>query len=175
MSVEQTEQLKEAVESGDCDRVAELVAGGVPVNAKDDEGNTALHHAAQGEQGCVDKLLELGAEINAVNNEGATPLLEAVKCGDYGISKALLDKGADTLLETADGITALLAANAGGDSEIIGLLGGQARAEETKPEPELALRPWRNSVSSEAEEDDDDDGDGDDDDDDDDADYYDYY
>ena len=150
MSVEQAEQLKEAVESGDCDLVAELVTGGIPVTAKDDDGNTALHFAAQGEMGCVEKLLELGAEVNAVNNEGSTPLIEAVKYGDYEISKALLDKGADKSLETQDGTTALSAANEGGDSEIIGLMGGQARAEETKPEPELGLKPRRNSVSSES-------------------------
>jgi len=150
MSVEQAQQLIEAVESGDCDQLAELVAGGIPVTAKDDDGNTALHFAAQGEMGCVDKLLELGAEVNAVNNDGATPLIEAVKYGDYEISKSLLDKGADKSLKTADGETALSYANEGGDSEIIGLLGGEARAEETKPEPELALKPRRNSVSSES-------------------------
>lgn len=63
----------------------------------DDEGNTALHFAASGGHvECVEALLQAGAEIEARNNEGSSPLCVSCSLPDGGVTaQALLDHGAD--------------------------------------------------------------------------------
>ena len=64
-----------AAVKGDNAEVARLLADGVNVNAKDNEGGTALAHAAWfGHLGTVKLLLEKGADVHAKKNDGATPL-----------------------------------------------------------------------------------------------------
>ena len=49
--------------------------GGAPVLARDDDGNTILHHAAANADGAVAALLQqTGADVNARNGDGTTPL-----------------------------------------------------------------------------------------------------
>ena len=65
-----------AVKSGDTAQVEEiLTAEPARATAKDDEGATALHYAAErGRREIVKLLLETGADINACDDEfGATP------------------------------------------------------------------------------------------------------
>ena len=57
-----------------------LLLAQMPVNTPDARGNTALHYAM--EHGSVDictLLLASGAEVNAANHEGVTPLFHAIK------------------------------------------------------------------------------------------------
>lgn len=52
-----------------------LIKAGAKVNRKGQKGFTPLHHAAFGKKpDMVRLLLEHGAEINALNNAGKTPL-----------------------------------------------------------------------------------------------------
>lgn len=85
------------------DRLLEL---GVPVNAKDSEGMTALHYSAQG--GDIELatwLLEHHADVNAKDMRGVTPLLKWA--GSYNkrkeMMKLLLANGADPTAMDADG------------------------------------------------------------------------
>ena len=56
----------------------ELVRCGAEVEAKTQDGNTALHIAAQnGRKEVVHQLLELGAKVNTSNKHGHTPLMLA--------------------------------------------------------------------------------------------------
>lgn len=88
------------------------------VNATDAEGNTAMHHSNYGTAEhieCARKLVAAGADINARNHKGETPLHRAEGIGwEWGESaltdayvRYLLSAGADAHACTAYGMNAL--------------------------------------------------------------------
>ena len=63
---------------------------------RDGWGLTVLHRAAQlGHRETMELLLAEGANINAVANDGATPLTEAAVFGNPALAEFLISKGAD--------------------------------------------------------------------------------
>ena len=92
------------------------------LEAKTVDGRTALHLVATHPEGAarVALLLEAGANPNAKNLVGATPLFAAVVAG-WEHTRLMLDKGADVNARTGTGATALMAA-AGRDARIAALL-----------------------------------------------------
>jgi ankyrin repeat protein len=71
--------------------VEELLGKGVPVDSTDDEGNTALLLAAEGEPEIVDICLKHGANVNHQNSEGLSALMCAVKYEDEAIITLLVE------------------------------------------------------------------------------------
>jgi ankyrin repeat protein len=74
-----------------------LLEGGADTNAKDKEGNTALHYAARndsknGAKVFADMLLEFGADAAAANNAGKTALDIAAENNNEELVKLLLAK-----------------------------------------------------------------------------------
>ena len=69
-----------AVIEGDCELVLELLSKGVPVDAADSDGNTALIFAAEGEPQIVDALLRAGCQVNHQNTEGLSALMCSIDC-----------------------------------------------------------------------------------------------
>lgn len=112
--------------------------------SRDSEGMTGLHIAASegDDERCRDLLLR-GADPNARNGEhvredglyrdwywdpGYTPLMFAARRAHVGIVRLLLDSGADAKLADQFDGTALHAAVAGGNAEIVGLILGAGAA-----------------------------------------------
>ena len=78
------------------------------VNKKDEDGQTALHKAAQNNSVDMVSLLMLNrGDINIQDNNGFTPLHLTVMNGHIQIVMTLLDARADATLKTKDHKTAL--------------------------------------------------------------------
>lgn len=96
---------------------------GVKINQVDDAGNTVLHYLArskgQDNIEIIENLIELGANIEAKNKEGQTPLISAVLLGNVALVKELLAKGADVNAVDKDGNTPLIYATHLNNPEII--------------------------------------------------------
>lgn len=65
---------------------AAFTANGRDINAKDEEGNTALIYTIKTQSAsdiaCLESLIDAGVRLNEFNNEGDTALLAAVKKSD---------------------------------------------------------------------------------------------
>src|SRR3954470_22056079 len=83
--------LINAAESKKHDEALKLLAGGADAKAKDVDGTTALHWASHYDDvALADKLIHAGADVNAANEYGSTPMMEAATIGSPGIIKLLL-------------------------------------------------------------------------------------
>lgn len=92
--------------SSDRDVTALLLADGVPVNAQDALGRTALSYAAEGGNADVAAvLLAGGADADAEDASGATPLLRAAERAHVEVVRLLLGAGADPLRRDRAGRT----------------------------------------------------------------------
>lgn len=95
----------------------------VTVDARDIDGFTALHLAAQyGHAAMAAMLLRRGATVDPVNNYGATPLHIAARRGHPAIMQLLLEHGTDVNMGDAEGNTALHLCVAHGSVEATRLL-----------------------------------------------------
>lgn len=85
-----------AVEWQELGPVRELLAAGARVNVRErQKGLTALHiAAARGDTELLRTLLDAGAEVDAANVQGATPLCLALEQRNSAAARLLLDRGA---------------------------------------------------------------------------------
>ena len=110
--------LVAAARQGDAGAVARLLDLGLPVDARDDSGGTALLHAAgHGHLDTVDLLLARGAAVDARARSGNTPLVAAILGGHPDAVARLLAQGAVVDRVLAHGATALLVGAACGALE----------------------------------------------------------
>lgn len=102
-----------------------LIDGGARMDAADDAGDTALHHAGRSEDGAVAvaltaQLLERGADPNMRNLQTWTPLIEAAAVGAAGVVAVLLgDDQCDANLVDSTRRSALHHAAETGDLAIV--------------------------------------------------------
>jgi ankyrin repeat protein len=94
------------------------------VNAKDAQGQTLLHHAAErGDAVLAQQVLGKGAEVDAQDKNGQTPLHLAAGKGQAALAKLLLGQGADVnATDKTFGRTALHCAAGRGDRDMVELL-----------------------------------------------------
>jgi ankyrin repeat protein len=104
-----------AIRSGNRTQIEQQIASSPEaVQGKDEGGSTALHHAAgYGPLANLELLINKGADINAKNRRGSTPLHWAIH--DEAKVRLLLSKGADINAKQAQGRTPLFLAAMLGD------------------------------------------------------------
>ena len=84
-----------------------LQVDGVNVNARDQTGQTPLHFACSADEDTplpiIQALLDAGADPNAADNRGRTPLFRAVHgTGHIPLVEALLNAGANPAVQNTD-------------------------------------------------------------------------
>src|SRR5262245_40702301 len=115
-----------AVKEGNLSAIRSLVQQRADVNAREIDGTTALHWAAQsGNVPAVDLLIAAGADVNAVNRYGITALALAARQGNAALLENLLKAGADSQIADSaesEGQTLLMHASHTGSVDSIRLL-----------------------------------------------------
>ncbi|KAF4627646.1 hypothetical protein G7Y89_g10507 [Cudoniella acicularis] len=115
-------RLFDAARKGNLVMVKLLHQQGVNIEAKDDEGRTAMIIAAENANNSVmNYLLDSGADIDAQDNDGRTALHKAAS-GPVFVFKSLLQRNPDLEMQTHEGSCALHFAVKSGDEEITRLL-----------------------------------------------------
>src|SRR5262249_49768410 len=83
--------LIDAVRRSDLPTVRALAKQHANIDQRSGDGSTALHWAAHLDNGdAVDLLLASGADVNAVNDLGVTPLFASIPNGDVRLVRRLL-------------------------------------------------------------------------------------
>ncbi len=112
--------LPTAARAGDRAAVGKLLELGLPVDATDAQGCTALLRASGGGfEGIVADLLEHGAGTNLRAGTGATALSAAVSAGHERIVAALVAHGVEIDQALAGGVTPLMIAAALGNDALV--------------------------------------------------------
>lgn len=118
-TLEVTEELSHAVESGDVEAVALLLPRIVDLNARNRHGTTVLMRGAScGHAQIVRLLLDHGADPNVMRNDKFTALALAAFFGHTETVKTLMEFGARTEDVTRDGASAHTWATARTYSEV---------------------------------------------------------
>lgn len=98
-----------AAQQGDSAAALAALAEGANPNERASDGTTALHWAVYYDNvDVVERLLQAGAAVDAVNDYGSSPLTEAAVAGNAAVIRLLLEAGADPNLPGADGQTPLM-------------------------------------------------------------------
>lgn len=103
--------------------VKEALDAGADMNAKDEDGWTAIAIASQvGSIEIVAKLLEKGADVNTKTNDDNTALISASYKGYKDIVEKLLKAGAEVNAKNIYGKTALISASEQGHTDTMAIL-----------------------------------------------------
>ncbi|HKV66012.1 MAG TPA: ankyrin repeat domain-containing protein [Rhodanobacteraceae bacterium] len=109
--------------AADPDAVARLLELGLPVDARDSRGATALLRASgAGALQSVQRLLAAHADPKLTVDTGASPLSAAVSARQPDIARALVAAGVPVDLRHADDVTALMIAAALGHPDMVAVL-----------------------------------------------------
>ena len=98
---------------------------GADISKTDKLGRTALHFAASigTNLDLIEKLIEMGAEVNAQSIGKETPLMKAIAFDNVDATKLLLEKEADPEIENSMERNAFSFAKASKNEEILAALG----------------------------------------------------
>jgi ankyrin repeat protein len=128
--------LIDAVQNDDRAAVESLLGRHADVNARQEDGATALSWAAvRCNHQIAELLLKAGANPNLVNEQGVGPLYLAMMNGATDLAKLLLGNGADPNLARNDGETPLMTAARLGQVDLMKVLlerGAEVNAREKK-------------------------------------------
>ena len=125
----------DAARHGDLDTLVPMLQAGMPVNLRDEKGNTLLMLAAyHGNEEAVRVLLRYDAEVDARNDRGQTPLAGVAFKGHLEVARILLESGGDPVADQGGGRTPVMFAAMFGHLEMVKLL-----------EKKAAAKGWRKS------------------------------
>src|SRR5262249_35870087 len=115
-----------AAHFGHTNAVRWLLGAGADVRARSKNAlaNQPLHAAAAGKAPgeLLPLLLDAGADVNASEHGGFTPIQQCAENGDLAAAQLLLARGADSRAQADDGRTALAFALQGGHAALASLL-----------------------------------------------------
>jgi ankyrin repeat protein len=130
-----TPRIIKTVSREDSENVTRLIERGADVNARDEDGYTALMYASGARYRTksynyrnavnpeiVQMLIEAGTDVNAQDKWGNTALMYASGDGHTAIVKLLIETGAYINVHDQRQYTALMAASKGGHTEVVKLL-----------------------------------------------------
>jgi ankyrin repeat protein len=116
-------ELWTAARNGDQASLVALVKQGAAVDARQEDGTSALHWAVLGGHGeAIASLLQAGADANAADSYGTTPLSLAALNGDAAATQALLKAGANPNAVDAAHESVLMTAARTGNKDVVDLL-----------------------------------------------------
>lgn len=111
----------DAARGGDGEFVARLLAGGVPVDVSESDGDTALHHAAENDDvAMIEILLKAKAPLEAEGSGDWTPLVAAANFGKIPAVRRLLQAGAN--VHACKDTILCYACERGGSKELVEIL-----------------------------------------------------
>ena len=130
------ESIHDAASRGDVEAVRRLLASGVSPNSFDPEVDPEspaawetpilalcnVRRFTDGCAACLELLRDAGADLEATDGYGLTPLHYAARRGDTKMVSLLVEAGVDFDAKTLDKETALHYAARGGDTKIVSLL-----------------------------------------------------
>jgi quinoprotein dehydrogenase-associated probable ABC transporter substrate-binding protein len=117
------QELSNAINANDIERVKFLVGKGAEVNKPDLQGWLPLNNAArQRKDEMIKALIDLGADPNLADEGGTTPLVAAAMRDHVPSIKVLLEKGADVDKPGPDGVHPLALALADSRYEVAKVL-----------------------------------------------------
>ena len=124
----------EAVDLNNLTKMKEaMISSDVNINAKGDNGKTALIFAAEnGFHLIVEELIKAKADLNLTDLEGKTALIVSVKWYRFEIAKALIKAGADVFKKDNKGFDAYHYAMTEGNLEMIKMIKEAAKKELSK-------------------------------------------
>ncbi|EGD77719.1 hypothetical protein PTSG_08810 [Salpingoeca rosetta] len=93
--------------AGNSSVLQQLLQYGGNASEGDIHGMQPVHMAVQGDVGCLEVLVQLGVDINAIDGEGRTPLFLAAAQGHTAAAEVLLSNGGLVDIQNHDGHTAL--------------------------------------------------------------------
>lgn len=114
-----------AARNGELETLQSLIASGVAIDDRDEDGRTAFIHASiSGEFDTAKALLAAGADINAVDNFGNSAIHYCIVGRSVGrskrfLSQLLIKNGANLKAEDATGYTPLMLASKSGYFKLV--------------------------------------------------------
>ncbi|MDQ8195476.1 ankyrin repeat domain-containing protein [Coraliomargarita sp. SDUM461004] len=122
----------DAARNGDLDTLRPMIQAGLPVELKDDKGNSLLMLAAyHGNLQTVRMLVAEGANPDALNDRNQTPLAGVAFKGYLDIAKILVESGADPSADQGGGRTPVMFAAMFGHQAMVEYLESQTQVKIT--------------------------------------------
>jgi len=113
----------DAARHGETGLLVSMLDAGMPVELRDEKGNSLLMLAAyHGQEDTVRELLRHGADPDARNHRDQTPLAGVAFKGHLEVARLLLEGGADPTADQGGGRTPVMFATLFGHAKMVALL-----------------------------------------------------